>query len=540
MYPSLKFFFALLGIAATAAVSPAAPLREPVVNSGDQQGFAVALSADGTLALVGAPGATVNGQALAGKAYLYVLSQHVWKRAHEFDDPAGAGGDQFGMAVALSGGGSIAVIGAPATAANNGNGAAGQAYVFTAARGSWTTQPLPESGISAIDAYGSSVAISADGSLAVVGAPAFSNNLGRACVFQLSGGMPTGVGMELDDPTAEAGNEHFGASAAFAARGNAILIGAPVGGNGVPSGKAYLFTGQGLSWNASHEFDNPAADLPGNFGASVALSPDASVALIGTPGAYANPDNNSQGDGVGAAYVFLQSGGTWGAPTRLNDEAAVRLESFGAGVALSGNADVALVGAVNAPDSGVVFLFKRAGGNWTQVRRIADPGHADAAAFGSAVALSADGATILAGAPNTGVAGKGEAGTAYVLPPVIVLAVNIKSDPPVAAGRSFRYYVSVTNTDSSVTATHVVMRDSLQPGVAYDFPSDPACTHTGTEISCNWPALAPGDTRQIVVGVTLNAQVKSFTTKAVAAADQTEPGDPHDQASLTTTVPVVK
>ena len=106
--------------------------------------------------------------------------------------------------MALSGDGSIAVIGAPATAANNGNGAAGQVYVFTAGGGSWATYPLPEPGASAIDAYGSAVAISADGGLAVVGAPAFSNNLGKAYVFQLSSGMPTGGGMELDDPTAEA------------------------------------------------------------------------------------------------------------------------------------------------------------------------------------------------------------------------------------------------------------------------------------------------------------------------------------------------
>ncbi len=288
-------------------------------------------------------------------------------------------------------------------AADNGNGAAGR------------THQLPESGASAIDAYGSAVAISSDGGLAVVGAPAFGNNLGKAYVFQLAGGMPTGPGMELDDPTAGAGNEHCGASAGVAARGNAIPIGAPVGGNGVPSGKAYLFTGQGPSWNASHEFDNPAADLPGNFGASVALS---------------------------------------------------------------GNGDIALVGAVNAPEGGAVFLFNQASGNWTQVRRIADPGHADVAAFGGAVALSEDGAAILAGAANTGVAGQGGAGIAYALPPVIVLAVNIKSDPPAAAGRSFRYFVSVTNMDASATATHVVMRDSLQAGVAYDFPADPACVHS--------------------------------------------------------------
>jgi hypothetical protein len=163
------------------------------------------------------------------------------------------------------------------------------------------------------------------------------------------------------------------------------------------------------------------------------------------------------------------------------------------------------------------------------------------AAFGTVVALSADGATMLAGAANTSVAGNGASGAAYVLPPSVVLAVKIKSDPPAAAAaHSFRYHVSVTNTDASVTATHAVLSVSLHDGVAYDLPSDTACTHTATEISCKWPALAPGDSRQIVVGITLNTQVTSLKTSLAAAADQTEPGDPRDQASLTTTIRVVK
>ena len=525
---SSKIIVVALGVAAAAPVSAAVPLKEGAANSGDQQGFAVALSADGTLALVGAPGATVNGQALAGKAYLYMLSQRVWKRVHEFADPASAGGDQFGSAVALSGDGGTAVIGAPATAANNGGGAQGRAYVFTSASGAWTAHPLPEPGAAAVDAFGSAAAVSADGGVAIIGAPGFGNNLGKAYAFKLGGGG-VGAARELNDPATDAGNARFGAAIAVAANGGAVLIGAPTG-----VGTAYLFTGHGLDWSMNRKFDNPVADIPGNFGASVALSADGGAALIGAPGASANPDNDGRGDGVGAAYLFARSG----APFVLSDPAAARLENFGGSVALSGNAATAAVGALNAPASGAVFAFKRTGDGWSQVRKIKDPApHADAGAFGNAVALSADGATLLAGADNTGVEGKGGAGIAYVLPPVIVLAVRIKTDPPApASGKTFRYRVSVTNTDAAVTATHVGLRVSLQSAVAFDLPSDPACSRSATELACRWPTLAPGASREIALGVNPTAKAASLTEKAVAEADQTEPRDPRDQASLETAI----
>jgi|GEM_PF-1925105 len=529
---SSKILVAVLGLAAAAPVSAAVPLKEAAPNSGDQQGFAVALSADGTLALVGAPGATVNGQALAGKAYLYALSQRVWKRVHEFADPAGAGGDQFGGAVALSGDGGTAVIGAPATAANNGGGAQGRAYAFTSASGAWTAHPLPEPGAAAVDAFGSAVAVSADGGVAVVGAPGFGNNLGKAYAFKLGGGI--GAPRELNDPATDAGNARFGSAIAVAAGGGAVLIGAPTG-----VGTAYLFTGRGLDWSMSRQFANPVADIPGNFGASVALSADGGAALIGAPGASANPDNDGRGDGVGAAYLFARSGGAWGAPAVLGDPAAARLENFGGSVALSGGAATAAVGALNAPASGAVFSFKRTGDGWSQVRKIKDPApHADAGAFGNAVALSADGATLLAGADNTGVEGKGGAGIAYVLPPVIVLAVTIKTDPPApAAGKPFRYRVSVTNTDAVVTATHVGLRVGLQSAVAFDLPSDPACGHSATELACRWPTLAPGASREIALGVSLTANAARLAEKAAAESDQTDPRDPRNRASLETDVP---
>jgi len=102
-----------------------------------------------------------------------------------------ASDDSFGSSVSLSSDGNTALVGAyrEDTSPNSGNGAA---YVFIRASGMWTEQTkLIASDAGGNDLFGQSVALSADGNTALIGAwghdtsPATSN--GAAYVFTRSG-----------------------------------------------------------------------------------------------------------------------------------------------------------------------------------------------------------------------------------------------------------------------------------------------------------------------------------------------------------------
>ena len=88
--------------------------------------------------------------------------------------PGGGANDQFGYSVALSSDGTLALI----SAGSNSTGAlyAGAAYLFSKPSGGWSgTNPVSSAtatftGGAADDLFGSSVALSSDGTLVIVGA----------------------------------------------------------------------------------------------------------------------------------------------------------------------------------------------------------------------------------------------------------------------------------------------------------------------------------------------------------------------------------
>ncbi|HEX4259151.1 MAG TPA: hypothetical protein VH089_28945, partial [Streptosporangiaceae bacterium] len=88
----------------------------------DQFGYSVALSADGTTALSGAP--YRNGA--AGAAYVFRLRGRTWSQTAEVTARDGAAPDQLGGSVALSASGHTALAGAIGR-----NSYAGAAFVFT-------------------------------------------------------------------------------------------------------------------------------------------------------------------------------------------------------------------------------------------------------------------------------------------------------------------------------------------------------------------------------------------------------------------------
>ena len=151
-------------------------------------------------------------------------------------------------------------------------------------------------------------------------------------------------------------------------------------------------------------------DLTGNqssdlFGNSVYLNKlDASL-LVGAPGVYAIGTTTS----TGAAYYYFLSVGRYvqlGPPIRGDADVYAAGEAFGYSVATSDNALVA-VGAPwssynNVQRRGRVYTFVHSGGAWNQQTLGSVLVGANASdLLGTAVDISADGSTLVAGAPGS-------------------------------------------------------------------------------------------------------------------------------------------
>ena len=250
----------------------------------------------------------------------------------------GAGGDNFGDSVAISG--TTAVVGA---SGDGDNGiASGSAYLFDTITGQQIAKLLPSDG-TAGDFFGGSVAIS--GTTAVVGAYGDGDNgvySGSAYLFDTI----TGQQIAKLLPSDGAEQDQFGGSVAIS--GTTAVVGAYWDDdNGDYSGSAYLFdtlTGQQIA--KLLPTDGAAEDL---FGYSVAISGTTAVV-----GAWGDDDN---GDLSGSAYLFDTLTGQQTAKLQPSDGAA--FDFFGRSVAINGN--MAVVGAYwdddNGLNSGSAYLF---------------------------------------------------------------------------------------------------------------------------------------------------------------------------------------
>jgi len=289
-----------------------------------------------------------------------------------------------GMSVALSADGNTALVGAPADAEYT-----GAAFVFTRSGSIWTQQggKLTGSGTVGEAWFGESVALSADGNTAVIGGPSDNGAVGGAWVFTRSGSSWTQQGGKLTG-AGESGAGYFGRSVALSADGNTALIGGY--NDDEHRGAAWVFTRSGSTWSQQGE-KLLGGGNPGFFGWSVALSAQASTALIGEWGLEG---------GVGAAWVFTRSGSTWTRQSEpLTAGAGSPFSWFGYSLALSAAGSTALVGAPHGGGyAGQAWVFTRAGSTWTrQGEPLAGGEEVGEGELGYSAALSADGNVALLG-----------------------------------------------------------------------------------------------------------------------------------------------
>ena len=191
-------------------------------------GESLALSSNGKTAMIGAPGRTVDGRKSAGAAEVYRLRGRRWTRPRELNLGARAqGGDGLGASVALSANGSTAVVGAWGRTVN-GISDAGALYVFRYHRGIWSPAVELSLGGQAADGdeLGSSLAISASGRVILAGESdqfATAANPTEAVAFR----MDNARWSEPVELRFGAAYDAFGTSTALSADGNTALVGAP-------------------------------------------------------------------------------------------------------------------------------------------------------------------------------------------------------------------------------------------------------------------------------------------------------------------------
>ncbi len=185
----------------------------------------------------------------------------------------------------------------------------GAVYLFRRSAGTWTQEAyLKASNTNEDDFFGSSVSLSADGSVLAVGA------LGE-------GSAATGINGDQNNNSADL------------------------------SGAVYLFRrGAGDIWEQEAYIKASNTDTYDFFGSSVSLSADGSVLAVGAlgEGSAATGINGDQNDNSatqsGAVYLFRRGAGTWTQEAYLKASNTNANDRFGGSLSLSADGSVLVVG----------------------------------------------------------------------------------------------------------------------------------------------------------------------------------------------------
>ncbi len=383
-------------------------------------GSAVSLSADATTALVGALGVG-NGK---GAAYIFhSTGAGSWSSSSiptaTLTSAHSTATAYFGAAVALSADGTTAFVGAPL------NGGilfgAGAIYVFhVSAEDEWADSSTPTAALSASHSVllGAGLAVSADGTTLVAGAPLYSGGAGGAYVYHaaseaLWASSETPIAT-LSNASESSDDSGVGFLVAVSGNGTTALLSDPHNSSG---GGAYVYHVSAANAWASKtsptailsDADSAATD---DFGDAVALSADGKLALLGAPGTSPT---------TGAVDVFhASSQAAWAStaiPTAtLTKAGGKKGDSLGFWLAASNDGTTALVSAPGVGSGrGAAYVYHASGESaWadtsTPTARLSVSGAHPGDNLGTGVVFSTDGTTALVGAPGVNLT----TGAAYV------------------------------------------------------------------------------------------------------------------------------
>jgi hypothetical protein len=243
------------------------------------------------------------------------------------------------------------------------------------------------------DYFGTSISLSANGSLLAVGAKGYPGGGDNGAVFTYAcdAGL-CGTYRMLQGPGSTAG-DYFGCSVSLAADGRLLAVGA----SGVASfaGAVYMYTCVIASGTCTFASTQVASDGAANFnfGTNVAVSGDGGLLAVGATGSATG----------GAVYAFMCGGtGTCGNQRKITAiGGGVGSDAFGGAVALSGDGSWLAVGAIGRTGfRGIVFVYRCSGSTCLGNQSLTDASGVANSYFGTSLAFSSDGATLAVGSPG--------------------------------------------------------------------------------------------------------------------------------------------
>ncbi|MCH8824599.1 MAG: hypothetical protein IH984_13945 [Planctomycetes bacterium] len=308
-------------------------------------------------------------------------------------DPHSA--QQLGSAVAIADEAGIALIGANQADPQS----TGAAYVFMRdpIDGSWDEHmKLVGSDAGLGDFFGDVVAITPDAATMLITA-GNQDPTGAVYVFEQRGSIWLEQ-TQLTPPDSPPPPLAFGRGLAISEDGTIAAIGAwkdTDGGNW--AGAVYIFERKVNTSNWSFQVKLIVSDAADDarFGQSLDLSADGNILVGGA---------NQLDFATGAAYVFVRNPKTsqWAEQIKLTASDAEPIALFGSSVAISGDGNTILVGASDddeqAVGAGAAYVYVRNGNNWFEQAKLTAFDGSAIDGFGTSVALSADGNSAVIGA----------------------------------------------------------------------------------------------------------------------------------------------
>ena len=212
----------------------------------DYFGSSVSVSSDGSTVLIGSSNDDTGSGYDAGSVYVFESVGDEWMQTAKLVASDTAANDYFGSSISLSSDGSTVLIGSRVDDASEGIGA-GSVYVFESVGDEWMqTAKLVASDTTIFDYFGSSISLSYDGTTALIGSSGYDTDstydAGSAYVFESVGDewMQTAKLVASDT----AANDYFGSSVSLSSDGTMALVGSRVddASEGIGAGSVYVFT----------------------------------------------------------------------------------------------------------------------------------------------------------------------------------------------------------------------------------------------------------------------------------------------------------